>query len=284
MEIYSNRERDLSMWTKSDFNAMIDPGAIGMIHLGALPGSPRWAGNLQKILDLALFDAGALAEAGVTAVMIENYNDVPFYPHTVPHETVAAMTRLISAVRTDFPELKVGVNVLRNDVNAALAIAAATDSHFVRVNVHVGSSVTDQGSIEGQAWHTLRRRRELGIEHVGILADVRVKHARPLVQRPLAEEAQDLRLRGCADAVIVTGVATGAGADVADVAAVAAALPDCPVLVGSGMTAETAGPFMEHASGCIVGSSLKDYNADGMPVVSVAKTKEFLAALASSRA
>jgi len=272
------------MWTKSDFTDMISSGVIGMIHLGPLPGSPRWAGNLQDILNSALFDADALADAGITAVMIENYNDVPFYPHTVPHETVAAMTRLIAAVRRDFPSFRVGVNVLRNDVDAALAIAAATESHFVRVNVHVGSTVTDQGAIEGRAWHTLRRRRELGLEQVGIMADVRVKHARPLVERPLAEEAQDLRLRGCADAVIVTGVATGSGADVADVATVAAALPDCPVLVGSGMTTENVGPFMEHAAGCIIGSSLKETDTSGKPVVSVTKTKEFLAAIAKSRA
>lgn len=270
------------MWTKSDFTAMINPAAIGMIHLGALPGSPRWAGNLQDVLDLTLMDASALSEGGINAVMIENYNDVPFYPNTVPHETVAAMTRLITAVRTEFPALKVGVNVLRNDAGAALAIAAATGSHFVRVNVHVGSTVTDQGSIEGKAWQTLRLRRELGIEHVAILADVRVKHARPLVERPLAEEAQDLRLRGCADAVIVSGVATGSAADMADVETVAAALPDCPVLVGSGMTAETAGSFMAYAAGCIVGTSLKEYTAEGKPVVSVAKTKEFLTALANS--
>ncbi len=271
------------MWTKSDFKAMIAPAAIGMIHLGPLPGSPLWAGNFQEILELALFDASALEEGGITAVMIENYNDVPFYPQTVAPETVAAMTRLITAVRGEFPNFKVGVNVLRNDVDAALAIASVTDSHFVRVNVHVGSTVTDQGSIEGRAWHTLRRRRELGIEHVGIMADVRVKHARPLVERPLAEEAQDLRLRGCADAVIVSGVATGAETDLDDVAQVVEALPDCPVLVGSGMTVGTAESLMGHATGCIIGSSIKEYRTDGKAVVSVTKTKEFLAALASSQ-
>lgn len=267
------------MWTKSDFAAMINPAAIGMIHLPALPGSPSWGGSMPKVLELALADAAALASAGITAVMIENYNDVPFYPHRVAHETVASMTRLITAVRTEFPELKVGVNVLRNDVEAALAIAAATGSHFVRVNVHVGSTVTDQGLIEGKAWHTLRRRRELGIEDVGIFADVRVKHARPLVERPLAEEAQDLRLRGCADAVIVSGVATGAGADLDEVEQVARALPDCPVLVGSGMTAGNARTFMAHATGCIVGSSLKELSSDGKLVVSEAKTRDFLAAI-----
>ncbi len=137
-----------------------------------------------------------------------------------------------------------------------LAVAVATGAHFVRCNVHVGAAVTDQGPLTGEAWRTLRRRRELGAD-VGILADVRVKHARPLVERPLVEEAADLRLRGLADAIIVTGPATGAAADPDDLAALRAALPDCPLLVGSGVTADTVASFVPAADGVIIGSSLQ---------------------------
>ena len=184
-------------------------------------------------------------------------------------------------MRRAFPTLKVGVNVLRNDVASALAIAVATGSHFVRVNVHVGAAVTDQGPIVGQAWHTLRKRRELGADqpgsYVAILADVRVKHARPMVERPLAEEAQDLRLRGLADGIIVTGAATGAGADPGEIRLVREALPDCPLLVGSGMNSATAGQFFPAADGCIIGSSLKEVDPAGGPDrVSVALTQEFV--------
>jgi hypothetical protein len=174
--------------------------------------------------------------------------------------------------------------VLRNDVDSALGIAAATGAHFVRVNVHTGAAVTDQGTLEGRAFATLRRRRELGA-NVGILADVRVKHARPLVERPLAEEARDLRLRGLADAVIITGAATGAGAAPADLAVVREALPDCPLLIGSGVTAATVGQFLPQADGVIIGSSLKDQGApDGRLVVSVTRTREFVQALAQATA
>ena len=272
------------MWTREKFREVVAPAAIGMIHLPALPGSPAWQGDWAAVQEFALRDAQALCDGGLGALMIENYHDVPFHPEAVPSETIAAMTQIIGEVRRTFPQLKVGVNVLRNDVASALAIAVATGSHFVRVNVHVGAAVTDQGPIVGQAWHTLRKRRELGADrpdsYVAILADVRVKHARPMAERPLAEEAQDLRLRGLADGIIVTGVATGAGTDPGEVRLVREAVPDCPVLVGSGMNADTAEQFFPAADGCIVGSSLKESDPSGGPDrVSVERTKDFVRAM-----
>lgn len=270
------------MWTRADFHQLIDPPAVGMIHLQPLPGSPGWQGDMKPVIQAALTDAEALTGGGLTAVMIENYHDIPFFPGRVPAETVAAMTVLIQAVRTTFPTLRLGVNVLRNDVESALGIAAATEATFVRVNIHTGTSVTDQGTIEGRAWHTLRRRRELGAD-VGILADVRVKHARPLVERPLAEEVRDLRLRGLADGVIVTGVATGAEAEPEEVLAVRQAVPDAPVLVGSGVTAATVAHYRPHADGFIVGSSLQETDpGTGRARVSRARTAEFVSALQES--
>lgn len=270
------------MWTRSDFQDLIRPAVVGMIHLQPLPGSPCWAGDMKAVVAAALSDAEALTGGGLNAVMIENYHDIPFYPARVPAETVAGLTVLVQAVSSTFPELLVGVNVLRNDVESALGIATATGARYVRVNVHTGATVTDQGTMEGRAWHTLRKRRELGAD-VGILADVRVKHARPLVDRPLEDEVRDLRLRGMADGVIVTGAATGSGADPAEVAAVREAVPDCPVLVGSGVTIETVDGFLPHADGFIVGSSLQEMDAaTGRACVSQSRTAAFVEALAAA--
>jgi membrane complex biogenesis BtpA family protein len=267
------------MWTRADFHQLIEPAAVGMIHLQPLPGSPGWQGDMEPVIQAALADAEALTGGGLTAVMIENYHDIPFFPGRVPAETVAAMTVLIQAVRTSFPMLRLGVNVLRNDVDSALGIAAATGASFARVNIHTGTAITDQGTIEGRAWNTLRRRRELAID-VGILADVRVKHARPLVERPLAEEVRDLRLRGLADGVIVTGVATGAETAPEEVLAVRQAVPDAPVLVGSGVTAASVAAYRAHADGFIVGSSLQETDpGTGRARVSRARTAEFVTAL-----
>jgi membrane complex biogenesis BtpA family protein len=268
------------MWTRDDIPAILGDGVVGMIHLPPLPGSPGWAGDLGDVEGFALAEAAALAAGGVTAVMIENYGDVPFLPDAVPPVTVAAMTRLVASVARHHPELALGVNVLRNDAEAALAIAVATGARFIRVNVHAGAAATDQGPLTGRAWHTLRRRRELGADvgesRVAILADVRVKHARPLVTRPLAEEAADLRLRGLADALIVTGAATGAGADPAEIAAVRHALPKCPVFVGSGATVATVGELRPAADACIVGTSLKEPGPRGR--TDPARVREFVTA------
>jgi membrane complex biogenesis BtpA family protein len=269
-----------STWNREDCKAAIPGAAVGMVHLPALPGSPGWQGDMAAVTELALADASALAEGGFGALMVENYHDIPFFRGSVPAHTIAAMTAVISEIRRAFPGLPLGVNVLRNDVAAALGIAVAVGAAFVRVNVHTGAMVTDQGSIEGQAWHTLRLRRELGAEQVAILADLRVKHARPLAERPLAEEAQDLRLRGLADGVIITGAATGSGASAEELAEARQALPDCPLLVGSGLSAETVGDFFPVADACIVGSSLKETDpVSGLHRVSAVKAAGFIHAL-----
>ena len=253
-----------------------------MVHLAPLPGSPGWSGDLEAVRSRALADAGALVEGGFQAVMVENFHDVPFFPERVPPVTVASMTAVIGAIGREFPDLRLGVNVLRNDARAALGIAAATEADFVRVNVHIGAVVTDQGTIEGQAWQSLRLRKELGLEQVGILADVRVKHARPLVERPLAEEARDLRLRGLADGIIVSGAATGQGADPEELRQVREALPDCPLLVGSGMTCYNVSLFSPWADGYIVGTSIQEQvSGSNRRVISSAKSAEFLASIES---
>ncbi len=244
------------MWTPQFFRSLCQPPIIGMVHLQPLPGSPLWAGDFHKVVGAALADAENLVAGGVGALMVENYHDVPFYPDMVPPATVAAMTWVVGAIVGEFPDVPLGVNVLRNDAEAALAVAMATGAAFIRINVHVGAAVTDQGSLAGKAYRTLRLRRELGCD-IGILADVRVKHARPLVSRPLAEEARDLRLRGLADGIIITGAATGSGAAVADVQEVREALPDCPLLVGSGIRTANLAEFLPVADGVIVGTSLK---------------------------
>lgn len=270
------------MWTRKSFLEICEPPVIGMVHLGPLPGSPGWQGDLGAVIAAALADADSLVTGGLRSLMVENYHDVPFYPVRVPPVTVAAMTEVVSALHRRHPEVALGVNVLRNDAEAALGIAAVTGARFIRVNVHVGTAVTDQGIIAGTAWRTMRLRRELQAQ-VGVLADVRVKHARPLVDRPLAEEACDLRARGLADAVIVTGCATGSPADPAEVLEVRRLLSDCPLLVGSGMTAAGVSGFAGVADGFIVGTSLKEISPGGRAVVSSARVREFVAACAKPR-
>lgn len=229
---------------------------IGMVHLKPLPGSPGWNGSMQEVLDLALAEALALEAGGVAGIMIENYGDTPFLPGNVHATTVAAITTAVVEIRRAVT-IPVGVNVLRNDVAAALGIAAATGACFVRVNVHTGAMLTDQGWISGQAHETLRLRRTLGTD-TAIFADVFVKHATPPAGLSIEDAARDTWERGHADALIVTGSGTGHATSPDDVRRVKTAVPDAPVLVGSGVTVANAATVLEHADGAIIGTALKE--------------------------
>jgi uncharacterized protein len=239
---------------------------IGVVHVLPLPGAPRWDGDFGAVLDRARADLLALATGGVDAAIIENFGDVPFRAGAVDPETVAALARVVTELRPLTP-LPLGVNVLRNDAAAALAVAAvcAGPGAFIRVNVHSGAMVTDQGVIAGQADRTLRRRRELGAD-VAILADVLVKHAVPLGNWTIEDAARDAAERGLADALIVTGAGTGQATDLADVRRVRAALPEAIVLVGSGVTAATVAETLTVADGVIAGTALKVSGVTTAPV------------------
>lgn len=228
---------------------------VGMVHLLPLPGTPRWSGSMADVEERALLDARLLARGGLDAVLVENFLDAPFFSGAVPAETVAAMGRLVSRVVAEVP-VPVGVNVLRNDARGALGVAAAAGASFIRVNVHTGMAWTDQGAIQGQAADTLRTRSALGLEEVAIFADVLVKHATPPPGLTAETAAADTWSRGLADALVVTGDATGRAADLGQVAAVRRGAADAPVLVGSGVTPSTIKDVLAAADGAIVGSAL----------------------------
>ena len=232
-----------------------DKALIGMVHLPALPGAARWSGDLSEVIGRAARESMVLKQAGFDMVIVENFGDAPFRAATVEPHTVAAMILCVEAV-VEACGLPAGVNVLRNDPFAALAIASVGGARAIRVNVHMGVYATDQGFIEGRAAETLLYRQRLGAD-VEIWADVHVKHARPLHQPDIALAAEELIDRGQADAVIVSGDTTGRPADMEDIKRVKAAVGKTRVLVGSGVTAANVKQHLEHCDGVIVGSDLK---------------------------
>lgn len=233
-----------------------DRPLVGMVHLRPLPGSPRWDGDMTAVVERALADATILACEGMDGVIVENYGDAPFLPRAVPPETVASMTRVAAEVVRSVHPLPVGVNVLRNDAAAALAVAAAAGCRFIRVNVHAGALLTDQGWIEGAAHDTLRMRARIGVR-VAILADVFVKHAVPAAGLSAAAAARDTWQRGLADALIVSGPRTGGEIEVSRLEEVRGAVA-APVWIGSGLTPQNARRLLPLAHGAIVGSSLQE--------------------------
>ena len=243
---------------KSVFATLVNrktPVVIGMLHLPALPGSPNYDGDFAGIKKRLLDDARALEAGGVHALMMENFGDVPFFPGRVPVTVVASMTALACAVREE-SKLPLGINVLRNDGESALAIAVACGADFVRINVLSGARVTDQGVIQGIAHDVMRLRSSLNAQHIAVMADVDVKHSAPLAARNLVDEVEDTVKRGLADAVIASGAGTGKVADPKKVAEVSR-VAGVPVFLGSGVSSDNIRDYRGVAQGFIVGTAFK---------------------------
>jgi uncharacterized protein len=237
---------------------------IGVVHLLPLPTSPRWGGNLKAVINRAEQEAAALASGGVDGIIVENFFDAPFAKNQVDPAVVSAMTVVVQRIQ-NLVALPIGLNVLRNDGKSAMAIAYSTQAQFIRVNVLTGVMATDQGLIEGEAHQLLRYRRELGSD-VKILADVLVKHARPLGSPNLTVAVKDTIERGLADAVILSGWATGSPPNQEDLELACGAANETPVFIGSGANWENIATLMQAANGVIVSSSLKRHGRIEQPI------------------
>ena len=235
-----------------------------------MPGDPLFQGTngFDGVLKRAFEDAQALAEGGVDGLIIENFGSTPFAKGTagarLPAHQVAALTLLTGECVGTF-DVPVGVNCLRNDAHSAVGIAAATGAAFVRVNVHTGAYVTDQGLIEGEAAETLRYRRTLAAD-VSILADVLVKHGSPVVPVGVETAVAEALHRGLADGVIITGPATGAAVAMDHLAAASNAAGDARLFIGSGFEPDLVDELAPLAHGAIVGTWVKRHGDVREPV------------------
>lgn len=237
---------------------------IGVVHLLPLPTSARWGGDLITVMERAEQEATALAAGGVDGIIIENFFDAPFPKDHVDPAVVSAMTVIVDRIKS-LIMLPIGINVLRNDAQSALAIASCLEAAFIRVNVYTGIMATDQGLIEGKAHEIQRYRQELN-SNIAIFADVLVKHAHPLGQPNLIASVKDTIERGLADAVIISGGATGTAPSYEDLQLAKSVSLDTPILIGSGANWDNIGNLLQVGDGVIVASSLKRHSKITEPI------------------
>ena len=250
---------------------------VGVIHVGALPGTPRSSQTVSELIALARNEAGLYREAGVDGVMVENMHDVPYLRGEVGPEIVAAMTAIATEVKRECG-LPVGVQLLAGANVEAMAVAHAADLDFIRAEGYAYAHVADEGLIQASAAELLRYRRMIAATRVQVWTDVKKKHAAHAITADvsLGETAETVEFMG-ADCVIVTGSATGKPPNVADVRE---AKSHCrlPVFLGSGITENNVAGFYNDADGFIIGSAFK---LDGLwsNTVDPARVASFLQAL-----
>ena len=234
-----------------------DKALIGMVHLGPLPGSPDGCPSMQAVIDQACAEAQMLAAAGFDAILIENMHDRPYMLRHAGPGAIAAMSAVGCAIRSDWSG-PLGVQLLAGDNTGALAIAKACDATFIRAEGFVFASVADEGLMaEADAGPLLRARKTLDASDIAIFADIKKKHSSHAITADIDLPETARAAAFCrADGVVITGTSTGCPVDQLEVEAVRNAV-DLPILIGSGVTADTVEPLFRHANALVVGSALK---------------------------
>lgn len=236
----------------------LDRTLIGMVHVGALPGTPRHEAPIEHLAAQASIEARVLLDAGFDAVLIENMHDRPYvHGDRLGPEIVAGMTRVGVEVAST-SDSPLGVQILSGGNRQALAVALAIGAAFIRCENFVYAHVADEGLLaEAEAGALLRERKRIGAEHVAILADIKKKHASHAITADISiEDAAHAAAFFGADALVVTGAWTGQPADPDD-ARRAREASGLPVVIGSGVTAENIAAMLDAADAVIVGSSIK---------------------------
>jgi membrane complex biogenesis BtpA family protein len=229
---------------------------IGMIHVGALPGTPASQLSVGELTRLAVGEAEMYRASGVDAVMIENMHDTPYLGGAVGAEIVAAMAVIGRAVK-DESGLPTGVQILAAANREAMAVAHAAGLDFIRAEGYAFAHIADEGLIEASAAELLRYRKLIGAERVQVWADIKKKHSSHAITADisLGEMAATVEfMRG--DAIIITGSVTGEPPKAADVRE-AKAHSTLPVLLGSGISTDNLADYYPFADGFIIGSAFK---------------------------
>ena len=265
-----------------DFNAMFGTAkpVIGMVHIGALPGSPLHdaGAGIDGLLTGARADLAALQDAGFDAVMFGNENDRP-YEFAVDTASTATMAWIIGALRSEI-RLPFGVNVLW-DPMSTVALAAATGAAFVR-EIFTGTYASDMGPWTPDAGKAMRYRNRLGRADCAMFYNVSAEFAHSLDARPLADRARSAVFSSIPDAVLVSGQITGEAARMEDLEAVKRAVTGVPVMANTGGKHETVADVLAIADGCVVGSALK-VDGDTWNAIDPDRAADFMARARAAR-
>jgi len=252
-----------------------------MIAVLPLPGSPRYNGDDQKVVDQALSDLEIYKKAGVDSVFLENDHDLPYIQPPLDEKGIALMTRIAREARKRF-DGPIGIQMLEAANITSLEIAAEADLDYVRVEAFVFAHVGGSGIINGSAGKILRRRKELEAEHIKVFADVKKKHGSHslTIDLDIRDEIMQAEFF-LADGVIVTSQFTGIKPDTNDLIK-AKSVTKLPVLIGSGMTPQNIRDYMPLADGFIVGSY---FRKDGkfLKTLQPERLDEFMKDFARSR-
>jgi len=116
---------------------------VGVIHVGALPGTPASRLCVAELSELAAREAAAYRDGGVDGLMVENMHDVPYLRGSVGPEVVAALAVIARAVKAE-AGLPVGVQILAGANLEAMSVAHAAGLDYIRAEGFAFAHVADE--------------------------------------------------------------------------------------------------------------------------------------------
>lgn len=247
---------------------------IGMIHLKPLPTSPNNKYTVEEIIEYALQDLTTLEEAGIKYAIVENVFDTP-YSTEMNMELIVVYTHIFTVLRSK-TKIHLGVNIHATSGVEEMLVASVCGAQFIRAESFIEFRHTSTGLLKPMSAGLMRTKAQLD-SAVKIFADVNVKESRPVYEQNIEETIIEALAAG-ADAIIVTGLATGKPPLPSEIKNLKQLTPDKPLLIGSGVNEENISELMKYADGVIVGSSIKEDGIITYPV-SLERTKQLLAKL-----
>ncbi len=229
---------------------------IGMIHVEALPATPKYKGSIKSIIEKAKEEAATYANLGINVLMIENMHDTPYLNRIVGPEIISNMSIIMYEIKKEFG-LPLGIQILAGANKQALAAAQAAGGDFIRAEGFVFAHVADEGTFNSDAGELLRYRKQIGAENILIFTDIKKKHSSHSItaDTDIVETAKAAEFF-MSDGVIITGSSTGHEPSLAEIQEVQEGV-NIPVLAGSGITANNICDYKDHCDAFIIGSYFK---------------------------
>lgn len=212
---------------------------IGMLHMSGY-------GPDEK-MEIARKEIEIMYRNGVNAILVENY----YGDH-------ADVENALQYLQENYPDRVYGVNVL-DDPDVAFDLARKYGAKFVQIDSVCGHALPQHDAELAKYLEQLRGERD-----IFLLGGVRFKYTQHLSGRSLEEDLK-LGMERC-DAIVVTGAGTGISTDLEKIKTFRSILGDFPLIVGAGMTAETAQEQLVFSDGAIVGSYFKESGITDYPV------------------
>ena len=212
---------------------------IGMLHMTGYGADEK--------MEIAKKEIEIMYRNGVNAVLVENY-----------YGGAEDVQNALKYLQENYPDKAYGVNML-GFPEMAFDMARKYGARFVQID-----SVCGHLKPKDDVKYALKLEKLMGDHDIFLLGGVRFKYQSVRSGRSLEEDLK-IGSERC-DAIVVTGEGTGISTDLEKIKTFRTILGDFPLIVGAGMTADTAQEQLTYSDGAIVGSYFKESGITDNPV------------------